>query len=124
MEQGEAVPAAVPEAAKRAKHNVVGVGRSSGRGDWKQVRCAALCCCCAVGPRCLLKTTAPDSSMLPFCVCHVESKAKACICPSRYRPAPSLPSLHQRLPLSPPRSRASARAACATPSCPPAGRRR
>lgn len=37
MEQGEAVPVAVAEPAKRAKHNVVGVGRSSGRGDWKQV---------------------------------------------------------------------------------------
>ena len=37
MEQGEAVPASVQEPAKRAKHNVVGVGKSSGRGDWKQV---------------------------------------------------------------------------------------
>lgn len=36
MEQGEAVPASVQEPAKRAKHNVLGVGKSSGRGDWKQ----------------------------------------------------------------------------------------
>lgn len=42
MEQGEAVPASVQEPAKRAKHNVLGVGKSSGRGDWKQV--GRVCC--------------------------------------------------------------------------------
>ena len=35
MEEGEPVPVAAAEPPKRAKHNVVGVGKTSGR-DWKQ----------------------------------------------------------------------------------------